>query len=55
LIGHRVEDSASKLLEVSEKAQDRPRLHFSGYARATAVRCNDGSRTSFVESIAKGD
>lgn len=34
--GHSIEETASKLLEVSEKAQERERLHDAGYARVTA-------------------
>jgi hypothetical protein len=34
--GHSIEDIASKLLEVSAKAQERARLHDEGYARVTA-------------------
>jgi hypothetical protein len=34
--GHGIEETASKLLEVSEKAQERARLHDEGYALITA-------------------
>jgi hypothetical protein len=34
--GHSIEDIASKLLEVSAKAQERARLHDGGYALVTA-------------------
>jgi hypothetical protein len=34
--GHSIEDTANKLVEVSEKAQERARLHDEGYALITA-------------------
>jgi hypothetical protein len=34
--GWSIEEIANKLLEVSEKAQEKPRLHDAGYARVTA-------------------
>ncbi|MGB8062275.1 MAG: hypothetical protein WCF26_10295 [Candidatus Sulfotelmatobacter sp.] len=34
--GHSIEDIAAKLLEVSDKAQERARLHDEGYALVTA-------------------